>query len=112
MGDPAATGAAALDLEITEAIAEATGGEAFLAEDRETLEEIYRQIDALTPEELETTAYRPTRPLFHWPLAAALVLLLGYHALMAVGAGLRFATSASQQQRRTPSSDLPEAADA
>lgn len=112
MGDPAATGAAALDLEITEAIAEATGGEAFLAEDRETLEEIYRQIDALTPEELETTTYRPTRPLFHWPLGAALVLILGYHALMAVRAGLRFATSASQQQRRTPDSDLPEAVDA
>ncbi|KPJ79590.1 MAG: hypothetical protein AMS19_10915 [Gemmatimonas sp. SG8_23] len=96
MGDPAATGAAALDLETTEAIAAATGGASFLAEDRETLEEVYRQIDALTPEELETTSYRPTRPLFQWPLGAALLLILGYHAVMAVRAGLRVATSATR----------------
>jgi len=89
MGDPAATGAAELDLETTEAIAAATGGASFLAEDRDALDEVYRQIDALTPEELETTSYRPTRPLFHWPLGFVLLGVLGYHFLMALGAGLR-----------------------
>jgi Ca-activated chloride channel family protein len=86
MGDPNATGAAAVDLDVTGAIATATGGASFLAEDREALEDVYRQIDALTPEEIETTSYRPTRPLFHWPLGAAVLLILGYHAVMAVAA--------------------------
>jgi Ca-activated chloride channel family protein len=89
MGDPDAVGAAALDLETTDAIAAETGGTSFLAEDRDALDEVYRQIDALTPEELETTSYRPTRPLYHWPLAFALLGVLGYHFLMALGAGMR-----------------------
>ena len=59
--------------------ADATGGKAFHADDRESLEAIYREIDELTPEELKTTSYRPTRPLFHWPLGAALLLTLTYH---------------------------------
>jgi Ca-activated chloride channel family protein len=107
MGDPAATGAAELDLETTEAIASATAGASFLAEDREALEEVYRQIDALTPEELETTSYRPTRPLFQWPLGAALVLLLGYHALMATRAGLGAVARTTR-----PNPDLGEPVDA
>jgi Ca-activated chloride channel family protein len=89
MGDPNATGSAELDLETTEAIARATGGSSFLAENRDALEEVYRQIDALTPEELETTSYRPTRPLHQWPLGIALIALLGYHFVMALGAGTR-----------------------
>lgn len=93
MGDPAATGQAALDLETTEAIADATGGASFLAEDRDALEQVYREIDALTPVELETTSYRPTRPLFQWPLGAALVLVLAYHAVMAVSAAARLSSS-------------------
>jgi Ca-activated chloride channel homolog len=86
VGDPAAVGEAEMDVETLETIAAATGGTAFRADDRAQLEDIYRQIDALTPEELDTTSYRPTRPLYHWPLGAALVAVLLYQGLM-VGAG-------------------------
>ncbi len=43
----------------------------------------------MTPQEIETTSYRPTRPLFHWPLGAALLLVLAYHMGMAILTGLR-----------------------
>ena len=84
VGDPEAAGEAEMGLETLEAIAEATGGEAFRADDRQQLEAIYRRIDELTPVEIETLSYRPTRPLFHWPLGAVLALLALYQGLMAV----------------------------
>ncbi len=82
VGDPSSTGEAEMDLETLEAIANITGGTAFRADDREQLEEIYRRIDALTPIDIETVSYRPTRPLYHWPLGAAVVLTLLYHLIM------------------------------
>jgi Ca-activated chloride channel family protein len=88
IGDPTAVGEAEMDLETLEQIAATTEGSAFRADDREQLEDIYLQIDALTPEEIETVSYRPTRPLFHWPLAAALLMVLGYHLLLTVALGL------------------------
>ncbi len=87
-GDPRSTGEAEMDLEILEAIAQQTGGESFRADDQEQLEQVYRQIDALTPEEIETISYRPMRPLFHWPLGGAVLLVLLYHAVMGLGAGV------------------------
>ena len=75
-----------MDLETLRAIASSTGGTAFRADDREQLEDIYRQIDALTPEELETTSYRPVRPLFQYPIGAVVLLTLLYHLIMAAGA--------------------------
>ena len=89
VGNPESVGEAAMDLETLEAIATSTGGAAFSAGDREELEEIYRRIDALTPEEIETLSYRPTRPLYHWPLAVALCLVLAYQFLMALGTALK-----------------------
>jgi Ca-activated chloride channel family protein len=82
VGDPSSSGEAEMDLETLEAIANVTGGTAFRADDREQLEEIYRRIDALTPIDIETVSYRPTRPLYHWPLGAAVVLTLLYQLIM------------------------------
>jgi Ca-activated chloride channel family protein len=82
VGDPSSSGEGEMDLETLRAIADATGGRAFGADDREQLEGIYREIDALNPVEVETFSYRPTRPLYHWPLAVALVLILLYHLAM------------------------------
>ena len=50
--------------------------------------------DAAQPEELETTSFRPTRPLYHWPLGIALGL----------GTLLLLAVVLSQ---RTPDARLP-----
>jgi Ca-activated chloride channel family protein len=89
MGDPESTGAGRIDQESMEAVAHATGGSAFLALDRAELAGIYDEIDELTPEEIETITYRPTTPLFHWPMGAAVGLVLLYHFGMSVGAGVR-----------------------
>lgn len=82
VGDPSSSGEGEMDLETLQTIADATGGQAFRADDREQLEEIYRRIDALTPVDVERFTYRPTRPLYHWPLGSAVVLMLVYHLLM------------------------------
>ena len=84
VGDPTSTGEGQMDLETLRAMASATGGLLFNAGNREELEAVYREIDALTPEEIETFSYRPTRPLYFWPLGAVIVLVLVYHTLMAV----------------------------
>jgi Ca-activated chloride channel family protein len=89
VGDPRAVGEAQMDIDALRVIADTTGGSIFAANDREQLEDIYRQIDALTPEEIATTSYRPTRPLFHWPLGILVALVLFYHLLMGMGAALR-----------------------
>jgi len=85
VGDPANTGEGEMDIETLEEIARLTGGQSFQANDREQLQEIYRRIDELAPIEVETISYRPTRPLFHWPLGAAISLVLLYHLLMSIG---------------------------
>jgi len=89
VGDASSTGAGRIDLEALEAIAQATGGSAFSASDRDQLDGIYDQIEALTPVDVETVSYRPTTPLYQWPMGAAVILVLLYHLVMAVGTGVR-----------------------
>jgi len=68
-----------LDEKTLTRIAERTGGLYFRARDTNALVEVYRRIDALEPSEGEAESVRPTRALFHWPLAGALAMtgLLG-----------------------------------
>ena len=82
IGDPAAQGEEKVDLKTLQNIATTTGGRYFRGEDRDQLETIYATLDKLTPEKYETLSYRPKRPLFQWPLAAATLLLAGYHLTM------------------------------
>jgi len=74
MGDPTATGEAALDAKTLEGVAQITGGGYYHADDREQLEAIYRRLDELNPKQVETLSFRPRRDLFHWPLALAFTL--------------------------------------
>ncbi|MCZ8110048.1 MAG: VWA domain-containing protein [Rubrivivax sp.] len=83
IGTAAARAGEEADLEGLRAWAAATGGRAFRATDRAGLQEIYRELDALEPRQHETQTARPRRPLFQWPLAAALALL-GAHGLLAM----------------------------
>ena len=80
VGDSSSTGDTEIDLKVLDEIAGKTGGVSFMAGDREQLETVYRRIDELTPVEVETLSYRPTRPLFHWPLGAFLLAGMLYHA--------------------------------
>ncbi|NRA03912.1 MAG: VWA domain-containing protein [Myxococcales bacterium] len=76
-------GNADLDEETLRRIAGLTGGNYFRARDTQGLLDVYRQIDVLEPTEGEAATVRPTRSLFYWPLAGALLLaglLLAGHA--------------------------------
>jgi Ca-activated chloride channel family protein len=76
MGDPAAAGEQALDEVTLKAIADATGGEYFHANNRSELESVYRLLDQLNPKQVEVQSYRPERELYFWPLGFVMVLSL------------------------------------
>jgi Ca-activated chloride channel family protein len=76
IGTPAAQAGDEADLPGLLAWATATGGQAYRATDRAGLQNIYLALDALEAKVVETQSVRPRRPLFHWPLGAALGLLV------------------------------------
>jgi Ca-activated chloride channel family protein len=63
-----------LDERTLTAIAEMTGGRYFRARDTAELAGIYRLLDQLEPVERDPAVFRPVAALYHWPLAAALLL--------------------------------------
>jgi len=66
-----AFGGSDLDERALQQIADLTGGTYFRAGDTQSLISVYERIDALEPTEGEVESIRPSRSLFHWPLAAA-----------------------------------------
>ena len=83
IGDPAAVGEEALDIETLERVSEVTGGQHFEALDRDQLRGAYEAIGELEPELYETISYRPRQSL-HWvPVGLAVALYLVYHSLAA-----------------------------
>lgn len=65
-----------IDDDALEEMASLTGGRYFRATDRESLERVYEEIDALETTEIEMTSFTRYGELFHLPLAAGLGLLL------------------------------------
>jgi len=63
-----------LDEKTLQAIADKTGGRYFRARDSAELEAIYKLLDELEPVERDPQMFRPTKALFYWPLAGALLL--------------------------------------
>jgi len=83
VGDPNASGENRVDLSMLRAVASATGGSFFRAEDGAQLEAVYADIDRLAPVKLATQTWRPKLLLFQWPLGAAVVLgLVGWAGLL------------------------------
>ena len=64
-----------LDERTLQTIADKTGGRYFRARDLAEFEAIYRLLDELEPVERDPQMFRPTKALFYWPLAAALLLM-------------------------------------
>lgn len=62
-----------LDETTLKLIADSTGGQYFRARDKAEMDQIYAQINALEPIEQERQSFRPTKALFHWLLALALL---------------------------------------
>lgn len=89
VGDPQSAGEAPLDLDTLEAVSSATGGQLFEAADRDELTTIYERIEALEPQQLDVLSHRPRRQLFHWPLAASVVLTLLYQIGMVLRGAAR-----------------------
>ncbi|MFH3481657.1 vWA domain-containing protein [Xanthobacter variabilis] len=77
VGDPDATGENRVDFQTLQAVAAATGGQFFRAENGADLERIYADIDRLAPVKLQTQTWRPKLPLYQWPLGAAALLGIG-----------------------------------
>jgi Ca-activated chloride channel family protein len=89
IGDPSTKGADLVDAGTLEGIAGETGGQFFLALGRPDLEGIYRKLDEIEKTNLETSSYRPRRPLFQWPLGAALLLIAAFYLVMTAFTTLR-----------------------
>jgi len=75
IGDPNAEGEAQVNLGALQAIAKATGGQCFRAEDRDSLKQVYITLDRITAHQVKTLSHQPKRDLFWLPLAAAISLL-------------------------------------
>ena len=73
MGNPESLGEDKLDQTSLKKVAKTAGGNYFLALNRDELEAIYTELDALETREIKTTSHRPRTDLYFWPLAAALL---------------------------------------
>ncbi len=80
IGNPETTGEEKLDESTLRSVAEATGGQFFLALDRQELQGIYQQLDEIETRDVKTVSHRPRRDLYYWPLAAALLISLAAHS--------------------------------
>lgn len=80
VGDPAAAGEDALDEVSLQQVASATGGLYSHAGNRQELQAVYDQLDALETRKVDTVSYRPRRDVYWWPLAAALAVSMFYFA--------------------------------
>jgi Ca-activated chloride channel family protein len=65
-----------VDTAMLTSIAGDTGGRFYMAQRREELDALLREIDALETVELEVESYRPRRSLYYVPLGMAIVLAL------------------------------------
>jgi len=65
-----------IDEKTLKQVAKLTGGAYFRATDADALEEIYGRIDSLEKTQAEARSVMIPRPLYHWPLGLALLILL------------------------------------
>jgi len=79
VGDPATPGQPALDLTGLAALAERTGGQLFMARSPAELAQLKSRLAQLEPSAVQTHSYQPRQPLYHWPLAVALIFALLVH---------------------------------
>lgn len=82
MGDPTTAGEKELDTETLKGMSDTTGGQYFLAMDREQLVSIYETLDKLETQKLETISYRPKLGLFQYPIALMVLCNVLLAALM------------------------------
>jgi len=74
IGDPAASGEEAIDIDTLNRMAEVTGGRSFTALDRGQLDSVFQLLDTLEPNVFDSVSFRPRTDL-HW-VSLALVMVL------------------------------------
>ncbi|AFJ48864.1 VWA domain-containing protein [Shimwellia blattae] len=78
-GDTKSSGDDKVDLPLLQEIARTTGGRSWTAENSgASLDAVWQEIDAITPVQVKSIGWSWRVPLFAWPLAAALLLLLAF----------------------------------
>ncbi|MDX1755222.1 MAG: VWA domain-containing protein [Marinobacter sp.] len=85
VGDPQTQSDDKVDVESLSAIAKATGGQFFLASDRQALASVYQTLDRLTPHQAKTLSFQPRIEWFWLPVALSLGLLLLMFATVTAG---------------------------
>lgn len=75
-GDPDGEAEQRLNAEQLERIASTTGGRYLHASDQQQLAEAFAELDRITPDLQQRLEFQPRTPLYHYPLAAAIGLLL------------------------------------
>lgn len=84
-GDVNSSGDDKVDLGLLQDIAHTTGGRAWTAQNSgASLDAVWQEIDAITPVQVKSIGWSWRIPLFAWPLAAALVLLLAFNIYRAL----------------------------
>ena len=84
-GDVNSSGDDKVNLGLLQDIADTTGGRAWTAQNSgASLDAVWQEIDAITPVQVKSIGWSWRIPLFTWPLAAALVLLLAFNIYRAL----------------------------
>ncbi len=78
------TGGYSIDIKTLTAIAEATGGKYFNANDQQGLEKIYAELNKLQPIEYEEETYKPIVLLYMYPLTLSIALALLFYMLSGI----------------------------
>ncbi|MBI4893025.1 MAG: VWA domain-containing protein [Acidobacteria bacterium] len=89
VGDPGTVGENKLDEATLRKIASITNGKFYRAQDQKQLAGIYDELNQIEKVDLNVQTYRPKRPLFQYPLGAAMGATMAYHLMMLVAAMLR-----------------------
>lgn len=76
IGDPTASGEAALDMDSLQQMSRITGGLFFHATSGDQLNRIYQALNRLETQDIDITSHRPKQSLFHWPIAAMITAQL------------------------------------
>lgn len=104
IGDPRATGEDKVDYAALQRIADVTRGQLFHGENQQDLQKAYETLDQITPQNHKVLSYRPKRPLFMYPLAAATLILVVYHLLMLAVESLKRVTHREAAGQENPES--------
>jgi len=87
IGDPKNAGEHPIDTETLKEIVKETEGKFYYAWNSKELEEIYTEIDKLTPKKVEELSYRPVTELYVYPLGLALLFMFIYTLSLIVQKG-------------------------